>query len=268
MNQTVDFSGIDGIETIVKGARKREQSIVVTDSSVNKGSKLLGNFEIAKGFHTNTEKYLALKKGSHIQKLRDEYNKTDLTMRDYRMTLLSSLIQEKLGLKKRTTKDQDVINEIIYELKKKGGRDASMADDTAMGTLGEGSSISRIDKSEKSPGKKIKDFLTRLDIHLRSHAPISKETIITDVDDLEVKEQNREIFDKIKKICKSSEGSRQETMVNKTDFMSQRAKNPTLTLFDQVTSDVIKDEEFRLMQKQIDETYGYHPDSLKYERVR
>ena len=98
-NLAVDFSLIDGIETIVKIPRKivkKEQATELsTEQSVERtleSTNPVTLTEATKGYHSNAHKYMALSKVNHVKKLHDEYNKTDILMRDYRMSLLSSLI--------------------------------------------------------------------------------------------------------------------------------------------------------------------------------
>ena len=50
--------------------------------------------------------------------IREEYKNAKKYMNDYRMNLLSSLIEKKLGLTKKNTKAESFINGFIYDIAK------------------------------------------------------------------------------------------------------------------------------------------------------
>jgi hypothetical protein len=58
-----------------------------------------------------------LNKGE-ILRIKEVYAQANKNMIDYRMNLLSTLIEKKLGLTKRSTKSDNFINSFIYDVSK------------------------------------------------------------------------------------------------------------------------------------------------------
>lgn len=58
------------------------------------------------------------KQRNEILELKKEYDTTEKCMMDYRMSLLDALIQRKLGLKKKQSKAESMINAYLYDIYK------------------------------------------------------------------------------------------------------------------------------------------------------
>lgn len=50
--------------------------------------------------------------------IKKDYESANKYMMDYRMNLLSTFIESKLGLKKKNTKGESLINSLIYDISK------------------------------------------------------------------------------------------------------------------------------------------------------
>lgn len=64
------------------------------------------------------QKMLGAKANSEVIQIKQEYDSAHKSMMDYRMNLLSALIERKLGLKKRNTRAESMINSLIYDISK------------------------------------------------------------------------------------------------------------------------------------------------------
>eukprot|EP00347_Sterkiella_histriomuscorum_P023837 403333216 len=204
------------------------------------------------------QRMLGSKANSEVIKMKQDYDSASKSMMDYRMNLLSSLIERKLGLKKRNTKAESMINSLIYDISKERKQKPSDTQNQDKQKVGETIGVQNTSLSWHD-NNLYSHVQSRVhDASYNSHYHHSNKT-----EDL----KNQDISRKLKEIYQDNSDPLldQQILDQQEKQEIQDTVNFLDLIFDQSKNNIVNERQFMKIKKMIDDYYGYKPQSLKYE---